>query len=397
MKLFVFGSSLTSSYWNGAATYYRGIYKNLHSLGHAITFAEPDIYDRQKNRDGGPIAYAHGIVYQTPRDLDRLIADAANADLVIKHSGVGADDELLERLVLECQSEHTRVAFWDVDAPATLARVEENAADGFRTLIPRYDFIFTYGGGPPVMRHYLRLGARNCHPIYNGLDPETHYPVVADPELACDLAFVGHRLPDRERRVEQFFLHAAELAPDLRFILGGEGWGGKCLPANVRWIGHVTTGDHNRVNCAARMVLNLNRESMASVGFSPPTRIFEAAGAAACVITDAWPGIESFFEPGREILVASSAEEIVKLLRGIDASSAREIGQAMRQRALREHGYDLRARQVDEILRVTRLTEAGVTQSAIVPSSSTESLSFRAKRGIPLVSRDYSDSSLRSE
>ncbi len=373
MKLFIFGSSLTSSYWNGAATYYRGIYKNLQLLGNEIIFAEPDIYDRQKNRDAGTMDYARVIVYQTPRDLDRLIAEAANADLVIKHSGVGADDELLERLVLECQSERTRVAFWDVDAPATLARVEENATDGFRALIPQYDFIFTYGGGAPVVRHYLRLGARNCHPIYNGLDPETHYPVAADAALGCDLAFVGHRLPDRERRVEEFLLRAAELAPDLRFILGGEGWGGKRLPANVRWIGHVATCDHNRVNCSARMVLNLNRESMARVGFSPPTRIFEAAGAGACVITDAWQGIEIFFEPGREILVASSAEEIVERLRAIDASRAYAIGQAMRQRALSEHGYDLRARQVEAMLRSTMLDScprsAGVSPAGPARSS----------------------------
>ena len=104
--------------------------------------------------------------------------------------------------------------------------------------------------------------------------------VAADAELACDLVFVGNRLPDRERRVEEFFLAAAELAPEIRFVLGGEGWGGKTLPPNVRWIGHVGTGDHNRINCSARMVLNINRESMAQVGFSPPTRVFEAAGAA---------------------------------------------------------------------------------------------------------------------
>jgi spore maturation protein CgeB len=351
MKLFVFGSSLTSSYWNGAATYYRGIYKYLHGLGNEITFAEPDIYDRQKNRDAGPIDYANVIVYTSPNDIERLIADASCADLVIKHSGVGAEDERLEQLVLDCQSEITRVAFWDVDAPATLARVESSQADPFRDLIPRYDFIFTYGGGPPVVDHYLQLGARNCNPVYNGLDPETHHPITADPSLACDLAFVGHRLPDREQRVQDFFLRAAELAPEMQFLLGGEGWGGKRLPANVRWIGHVSAGDHNRVNCSARMVLNINRDSMARVGFSPPTRVFEAAGASACVVTDAWAGIEQFFTPGREILVASSAEEVVDLLRTTDHSRARVIGHAMRERALREHTYDLRARQVNEILR----------------------------------------------
>ena len=350
MKIFVFGSSITSSYWNGAATYYRGIYKQLHALGHEITFAEPDAYRRLQNRDAGDFSYVKTVVYKDANDIPALLRQAAECDLVVKHSGVGVFDELLEEQVLECRSESTRVAFWDVDAPATLSRVETNPADAFRALIPEYDFIFTYGGGAPVVDHYRRLGAANCHPIYNALDPETHHPVPPDPALACDLLFVGHRLPDRERRVEEFFLRAAELAPDFQFALGGEGWQGKRLPANVRWIGHVSTGDHNRVNCSAGVVLNINRDSMAGVGFSPPTRVFEAAGAGACLITDRWAGIERFFAPQQEILIAGSAEEIVSCLRNISAAKAKEIGQNMRARALRDHTYELRAKEVDTII-----------------------------------------------
>jgi spore maturation protein CgeB len=343
MRIFVFGSSLTSSYWNGAATYYRGIYKNLHRLGHSITFAEPDIYKRQQNQDSEEIDYAAVLVYQTPRDLNRMLAAASDADLIIKHSGVGADDEWLETKVLRCRSARTKVAFWDVDAPATLARVQQNPSDSFCELIPRYDFIFTYGGGLPVVQQYRGLGAKNCFPIYNGLDPDTHYPVSPDRNFVCDLAFVGHRLPDREKRVDEFFFAAAELAPELSFVLGGEGWGSRSLPSNVRWIGHVSSTDHNRINCSARMVLNINRQSMADVGFSPPTRVFEAAGAGACVITDAWPGIDHFFIPEKEILVASSAHDVVRYLREISTPQGQEIGAAMRTRALRDHTYNLRA------------------------------------------------------
>jgi len=350
MRIFVFGSSITSSYWNGAATYYRGIYKQLHALGHQITFAEPDAYRRLQNRDAGDFSYVKTVVYKDAQEIPALLKQAAECDLVIKHSGVGVFDELLEEEVLECRSDGTRVAFWDVDAPATLSRVENSPADAFRALIPEYDFIFTYGGGAPVVDHYRRLGAANCHPIYNALDPETHHPVPPDPALACDLLFVGHRLPDRERRVEEFFIRAAQLAPDFQFALGGEGWEGKRLPANVRWIGHVSTGDHNRVNCSARMVLNINRDSMAGVGFSPPTRVFEAAGAGACLITDRWLGIEQFFAPGKEILVAGSAEEIVSWLRETSPAKAKEIGRNMRVRALRDHTYELRAKEVDMII-----------------------------------------------
>jgi spore maturation protein CgeB len=350
MRIFVFGSSITSSYWNGAATYYRGIYKQLHALGHQVIFAEPDAYGRLQNRDAGDFSYVTTVIYKNADDIPGLLRQAADCDLVIKHSGVGVFDELLEEKVLDCRSEGARVAFWDVDAPATLARVESNPSDAFRALIPEYDYIFTYGGGTPVVEHYLRMGAANCHPIYNGLDPDTHHPALPDQSLSCDLLFVGHRLPDRERRVEEFFFRAAELASEFRFALGGEGWGGKRLPANVRWIGHVGTGDHNRVNSSARMVLNINRDSMAGVGFSPPTRVFEAAGAAACMITDRWAGIEQFFEPDREILVAGTAEEIVACLRETSAARTKEIGAGMHERALRDHTYALRAHDVSEII-----------------------------------------------
>ena len=366
MKIFVFGSSLTSSYWNGAATYYRGIYKNLHKLGYEIVFAEPDIYGRQQNRDAGSIDYAEIRVYRTPDDIPDLLRHARSCDLVIKHSGVGSEDDVLERELLTCQSARTRIAFWDVDAPATLARVESDTADPFRALIPNYDFILTYGGGPPVVQHYLRLGARNCTPIYNALDSDTHHPVDPDPSMACDLAFVGHRLPAREKRVEQFFFKAAELSTEMQFILGGEGWGGRHLPSNVRWIGHVGTNDHNRINCSARIVLNINRESMANVGFSPPTRVFEAAGAAACLITDAWTGVEQFFTPEKEILVAASAEEIVAYLRQVSRQQARAIGEAMRARALRDHTYALRAEQVDAVLQGRAV---GEQPADVVPAS----------------------------
>ena len=351
MKLYVFGSSLTSSYWNGAATYYRGIYKNLDNLGYDITFAEPDIYNRQQHRDCRSIEYAEVRVYHTPRDLDKVLVEAQAADLIIKHSGVGADDELLEARVLEGRCGDARVAFWDVDAPATLAKVEASPQDPFRQLIPAYDFVFTYGGGQAVVEHYRKLGAQNCFPVYNALDPDTHFPVEPDERYACDLAFIGNRMPDREARVEEFFFAAAAEAPECRFLLGGEGWGSKSMPQNVRWIGHVATSRHNVINCSARMILNINRESMAQVGFSPPTRIFEAAGAAACVITDAWQGVSTFFEPEREILIACGAKDLVGYLRELGGKDSKAMGAAMRTRALRDHSYRLRAKQVDSILR----------------------------------------------
>ena len=171
-----------------------------------------------------------------------------------------------------------------------------------------------------------------------------------DARFQADLAFLGNRLPDRETRVERFFLRAAEALPEKQFLLGGNGWHDKGLPPNVRAIGHVGTGDHNALNCTPRAVLNISRESMARYGFSPATRVFEAAGAAACLITDAWEGIEQFFEPGREILVARDGVEVAALMADLTPEQARAIGQAAYRRALAEHTYAHRAEQVDATL-----------------------------------------------
>lgn len=352
MKIAFFASSLVSAYWNGAATYYRGIVRALHERGHQVTFYEPDAYDRQKHRDMADPPWAKVVVYSAASEADVVatVEQARGADLVVKASGVGVHDELLERAVLELQGPGTLVAFWDVDAPATLDRVHGNAADPFLPLVPRYDIVLTYGGGEPVRQAYLGLGARDCVPIYNALDPSTHHPVPPEPRFQCDLAFLGNRLPDREARVEEFFLRAAAQLPQHRMLLGGSGWGDKPLPANVQYLGHVYTADHNAFNCTPRAVLNVSRESMARYGFSPATRVFEAAGAAACLITDAWEGLETFFAPGEEVLVAHNGDEVAEHVRTLDANRAREIGQAAYRRVLAEHTYAHRAAQVDAVL-----------------------------------------------
>jgi spore maturation protein CgeB len=258
------------------------------------------------------------------------------------------NDELLETAVVELEGPHLKV-FWDVDAPATLARVEDNPADPFRELIPEYDLVLTYGGGEPVVSRYMALGARACIAVYNALDPGTHHPVSPEPSLEADLSFLGNRLPDREVRVEEFFLHAAEQARARSFLLGGNGWDGKTMAPNVRWIGHVGTESHNALNCSALAVLNVTRDSMVANGWSPPTRIFEAAGAGACLITDAWEGIEDFLEPGSEVLVARDGAEVAAHVEDLEGERARMIGAAARERICAEHTYAQRAEQVEAV------------------------------------------------
>ena len=367
MKIFAFGSSILSSYWNGAATYYRGCYTYLARLGYEVTFAEPDAYGRQQHLDSGDFSYVTSIVYSPSerdggRDLDRLLREAAQADIVVKHSGIGCDDALLERRVAGECSASAMTFIWDVDAPATIQRMRSDPGDALRHATPKYDAILTYGGGPLARAGFLDFAARAYYSMYNGLDPETHFPVPVDPALACDVVFLGNRLPDREARVEELFLRAAELAPQATFLLGGEGWGDRRLPPNVRWLGHVPTGHHNRVNCSASMVLNINRDSMAQFGFSPPTRIFEVAGAGSCMLCDDWPGISDCFEPGREILIVRSAGDIVEALTRLDLADRRRIGDAFHARALLDHTYAQRAAQADYAFRACAARRLGLAE-----------------------------------
>jgi spore maturation protein CgeB len=360
MKISFFGSSLVSSYWNGAATYYRGLLKALAALGHDITFYEPDAFERQQHRDIADPVWARVVVYPATSDgwQRALEQGSREADLIAKASGVGVFDQELEIAVPEAAGNNSLTVYWDVDAPATLESMAADANHHLRKVIPRYDLVLTYGGGEPVVSAYRARGARLCVPIYNALDPDTHHPVAAKEKFACDLGFLGNRLPDRESRVEEFFLKAAALLPERTFLLGGAGWETKAVPPNVRLAGHVGTADHNAFFCSGLATLNVNRDSMARFGFSPPTRVFEAAGTGACIITDAWPGIEYFLEPGAEILVTANGASAAELLNQLTPAEAERVGQAARRRVLAEHTYSHRALQVSELIESTFKREA---------------------------------------
>ncbi|WP_174291734.1 CgeB family protein, partial [Sphingomonas bacterium] len=345
MKIAFYGSSLLSSYWNGAATYYRGILSALAEYGYDIVFYEPDAFDRQQHRDIDPPAYARSVVYPaTAEGLRGVLAEAAAADIVVKASGVGVfDAELIEGITRHARPGALKI-FWDVDAAATLDEMRGDPSHPVLRALPDLDLVLTYGGGPPVIDVYTGFGAAECVPVYNALDPATHHPVPPDERFACDLAFLGNRLPDRERRVEEFFLTPATALPERSFLIGGNGWESKAMPANVRHRGHVYTAEHNAFNCTPKAVLNVARDSMASIGFSPATRVFEAAGAAACLITDAWEGIEQFLTPGAEVLVARDGRDVAEHLAALTPERARAIGAAALARVLAEHTYAVRAR-----------------------------------------------------
>ncbi len=361
MKIAFYGSSLLSSYWNGAATYYRGILHDLAQRGYQITFYEPDAFDRQQHRDIDPPDWCRSVVYPaTDAGLDAVLAEAPAAEIVVKANGVGVfDRELLEGIVQRARPGALRL-FWDVDAAATLDEMRGDVSHPVLAALPDLDMVLTYGGGPPVIDAYQGFGATRCVPIYNALDPATHHPVPADPRFGVDLAFLGNRLPDREARVEEFFLRPAAMLADRNFLIGGNGWETKAMPANVSHRGHVYTTEHNAFNASPLAVLNVARDSMANVGFSPATRVFEAAGAAACLITDAWEGIEQFLTPNEEVLVARDGQDVADHLAMLTPDRARSIGKAALARVLEEHTYRLRGQQVDALFKshVARAREA---------------------------------------
>jgi spore maturation protein CgeB len=299
-----------------------------------------------------PPEWARSVVYPaTPEGLRSVLREARAADIVVKASGVGVfDDELIAGIIEHSRPGALRI-FWDVDAAATLEQMASAPDHPVRRALPDLDLVLTYGGGAPVVNRYREFGAAECVPVYNALDPATHHPVEPDPRFAADLSFLGNRLPDREARVEQFFLGPAAALPERGFLIGGNGWDNEAMPYNVRHLGHVFTHEHNAFNCTPLAVLNIARDSMANIGFSPATRVFEAAGAAACLITDAWEGIEQFLKPNEEVLVARDGKDVAEHVRALTPERAREIGRAALRRVLAEHTYAHRGAQVDALLR----------------------------------------------
>lgn len=351
LKISFFGSSLISSYRNAVVPYYRGIIKALYKNGHQITFYEPDTYNREENRNINDPGWAKSILFQPKKSaLLEALAIGSKADLIVKTSGVGFFDRELEKKVLQIRRPGQMVVFWDMDAPATLDRLEKNPKDPFIKLIPEYDLIFTYGGGQAVVNAYKELGAKDCIPVYNAVDPETHFPSIPDPIYDCDMAFIGNRLTDRQTRVDEFFFQAASLLPEKSFFIAGNGWDDKFQRENIKHKGDLPINFNNALNSTPLTVLNISNEIIDRFGVSPETRIFEAAGAGACIITDNLNEIDLFFEPGKEILVAASGKEVALILDELAPAVAKKIGQASLRRVLSDHTYAQRARKIEHVL-----------------------------------------------
>jgi spore maturation protein CgeB len=351
LNIAFFGSSIVSAHQNRPAAYYRGLVRALSECGHRVTFYEPNNPERLRHRDLANPHWAKVVIYGANDEAAlNALERAEQSDLIIKCSGVGECDDLLDAAVLELKRPETLVAFLDVNPCATLNRVNNDPEDYFRPLIPEYDFVLTCGGGAPVVDAYLGLGAGECVPIYHALDLNLHFPVPPEKKFEADLGLLSDRTPEREARVKEFFLKPAMLSPEKKFLLGGSGWEGEPMPSNITRLDGISAEQRNAFHSTARAVLSVNCGCADRYGFSPPPTVFEAAGAGACLISDKWEGIELFLEPNRELLVAANGEEVAEHLRRFTPERARQIGEAARRRVLSTHTYAHRARQLEHVL-----------------------------------------------
>lgn len=351
MTFAFFGASLVSGYTNGAVTYVRGVLRALAERGHVVRFYEPIDDERLARRDILDPSWAEIVRFTADgAGVEAALDDAHDADVIVKSSGIGVFDDLLEGAVPQCTRTDALAVYWDLDPAATLARIESDANYPLRAQLPWYDLVLTRIGDDEMVEAFERIGVQTCFPVYNALDADVHHPEAASPQPRATLLYMGHRHADRDVQVQQAFFDVAVRMPTHRFLLAGCGWESVSMPSNVDYLGYVYTAEHNLYHCSTLAALNLTDAGSAALGYAPTARLFEAAGAATCVISDAWSGIDAFFDPGREVLIAHETAEIVEQLCGLGADRAGAIGRRARWRSRIEHTYARRAAELEALL-----------------------------------------------
>jgi spore maturation protein CgeB len=354
MKIVVFGLAISSSWGNGHATLWRGLCRALTARGHVVVFFERDVPYYAAHRDLWALPGGRLHLYKTWREAHDIAAEElATADVGMVTSFcpdvVTAEDLLIDAGVLR--------VFYDLDTPMTLDRLERGepvayiGPDG----LTRYDLVLSYTGGTSLDRLRDQLGARRAVPLYGSVDPSVHQPVPPVDDYRADLSYIGTYAADRQDGVERLFLEPARQLPDRRFVLAGSQYPQEFpWTPNVLYKRHLTPDQHPAFYCSSRLTLNVTRRPMAETGFCPSGRLFEAAACGAPILSDSWAGLDQFFEPGSEILVASSTAEAIAALQRPD-DELREIAARARRRTLAEHTSERRAAELEEIL---------ITQSA---------------------------------
>lgn len=346
------GLSITSSWGNGHATTYRGLVRGLAAAGHRVLFLERDVPWYAANRDLAEPPWCEVGLYGSLDELeDRWAARLRAADLVVVGSYV-PDGAALGRRVLARARGVT--AFYDIDTPVTLAALargdcEYLAAD----LVPRYDLYLSFTGGPTLARIERELGSPAARALYCSADPDVHRPESRP--VRWDLGYVGTYGADRQPALDRLLLEPARRSPRARFVVAGPQYpAAVAWPANVDRIDHLAPGEHSEFYASQRFTLNVTRADMVRAGFSPSVRLFEAAACGTPVVSDPWPGIETIFAPGRELLLARSTAEALAIVRELPDDERRAIGARARRRVLAEHTGAHRARALERYVAEAR-------------------------------------------
>jgi len=350
MKIVVFGLAISSSWGNGHATLWRGLCKSLARLGHQVTFFERDQPWYANARDWTTMPDGALVLYPSWGAIrHRAAAELADADAAIVTSY--CPDALDARAQMLDAARPLRV-FYDLDAPVTLERVA--AGDDVPYVGERgfadYDVVLSYAGGPVLQALRDVLGARRVEPLYGHVDPDVHRPVAVEARYRADLSWLGTWAADRQQALEGIFVRPAQQRPEAKFLIGGAQypadfpWG-----RNVHFVAHVPPHEHAAFLCSSRLTLNVTRAPMVRSGWCPSGRLFEAGACGATVLTDDWPGLSQFYQPGSEVLLARDAADTVAAL-DLDDATLRRIGAAARERTLDEHTSSHRARTLVALL-----------------------------------------------
>ncbi|HEX3125718.1 MAG TPA: glycosyltransferase [Thermoanaerobaculia bacterium] len=350
MKLVVFGLTLSSSWGNGHATLWRGLCRALARQGHRVVFFERDVPYYAGHRDLRALPGTDLVLYPDWRGtLSRAGREVEDADVVMATSycpdGVAACDLILDQ-------HRALTVFYDLDTPVTLERLD--AGEEVPYLPPYglggFDLVLSYTGGAALDALRDRLGAVRVAPLYGSVDPEAHRPSASLPEMRADLSYIGTYAADRQEGLDRLFLEPARRLPDRRFVIAGAQY-----PQDFPWtpnlffVRHLPPADHPAFYGSSPLTLNVTRAAMARMGWCPSGRLFEAAACGTACLSDTWEGLDQFFEPGREILLAETPEDAVAALT-LPSEEIARIGRAARERALAEHTADHRARELLDLL-----------------------------------------------
>ncbi|PAX08622.1 CgeB family protein [Sphingomonas lenta] len=358
MKLVVLGLSLSSSWGNGHATTYRALLKAFAARGHDVLFLERDVPWYASQRDLADPAYCRLEFYDSVGDLDRWSREVAAADAVIVGSYV-PDGVAVGRWVQARAQGVT--AFYDIDTPVTLAKLARGDFEYLSPdLIPGYDLYLSFTGGPTLERLEREHGSPAACALYCSVDEEAYRP--ADAAVRWDLSYLGTYSADRQPTLERLLVETARARPDKKFVVAGPQYpNGIDWPANVDRIDHLPPSEHAAFYSASRFTLNVTRADMIASGWSPSVRLFEAAACATPIISDLWDGLDTLFTPGREIVLARSADQVADAL---DRPDAAELGEAARTRVLAAHTAGHRAAELEEHLLAARARTLPRTSAA---------------------------------